>query len=282
MSIIESTATALVRFTGLGMVVFNDQKKRGEIAIIRDELHQLSIKIQQPKFKDGAEKDVIVYEDIASYLNLQKNDVGVSINTNGNSTVKGYEIYQADGEFNRLEAEDVNDYRWIVDMKSLHGENLVKAKDQDRFPISKTYIENGLFYAHKLDTNLFFAKIEKDSDGKEVSREVFGNVAETIGVKLESDEVCVDIKIGDQVFSHSLKRVTGLPYRIEISNMNHDEDALKSDMPDYYKYQTSNNGVKFELEPIKEQEGSGDSVAFKVFCHPIGGGGDIVSIEDFE
>ncbi len=278
MAIIESSATALVRFTGLGIITFNEEKKRGETAIIRDDKHRLTVKIQQPKFKDGAEKDIIVYENIAVYDNLPKKGIEISINTNGNSTVDGFEIYKATGEFNRLEAEDVNDYRWIVDMKSLHGENLVKAESQNRFPISKLFIGNGLFYAHKLDTNLFFSKIEKDANGAEVSREIFGNIAETIGVKLESDEVCFEIKIGDETFSHTLARANGLPYRIEIGNMNYDEDAVKSDMPDYYKYQTSKNGVTFELEPIKESEGAGDSVTFGAFCHPIGG---VISIEEF-
>jgi hypothetical protein len=280
MAIIESTATALVRFTGLGIVMFNAEKKRGEIAIIRDDKHQLTVKIQQPKFKDGAEKDIVTYENIAVYDNLQKKGVEISINANGNPAVEGFEIYKPDGEFNRLESDDVNDYRWIVDMKSLHGENLVKAERQDQFPVSKLSVGNGLFYAHKLDTNLFFTKIEKDANGTEVSREIFGNIAETIGVKLESDEVCFDIKIGDETFSHTLARVSGLPYRIEIGNMNYDEDAVKSDMPDYYKYQTSKNGVTFELEPVKETEGGGDAITMGAFCHPIDGGG-VVFVEDF-
>jgi hypothetical protein len=111
MAIIESTATVLVRFTGLGIIVFNQEKQRGEIGIIRDEKHQLSIKIQEPRFKDGVDKDLITYEDITVYKDLQKKGVKIEIVTKGNSAINGYQTYQADGEFNRLDSVDTNDFR---------------------------------------------------------------------------------------------------------------------------------------------------------------------------
>jgi hypothetical protein len=279
MSIIESTATALVRFTGLGIVVFNAQKKRGEIAIIRDDKHELSIKIQQPRFKDGLDKDIILYEDIASYTKLPSEGVEIAITTNGEAATKGYEIYQSAGEFNRLESDDTNDFRWIVQMNKLHTEGVAAAKAADQYPISKLFIENGLFYVHKLDTSLFFEKVEKDSNGSEKGRETFGNVAETIGVKIEADVVNVAVKIGGKEDSHTLARVAGLPFRIEIRNMNYAEDAAISDMPDYYKYFASASGAAIDLSPVKV-DAAGDAVTRTDFCHPIEGGGDIVSIDD--
>ncbi|MFN0140433.1 MAG: hypothetical protein ACKVQW_10165 [Pyrinomonadaceae bacterium] len=280
MSIIESTATALVRFTGLGIIVFNEQKKRGEIAIIRDDKHELSIKVQQPRFKDGLDKDIVVYEDIVSYTALPKDGIEIAITTSGDAATKGYEIYQAAGEFNRLESDDVNDFRWIVQMDRLHGEGIAAARSADRYPISKLFIENGLFYVHKLDTNLFFEKVEKDPAGGERARETFGNVAETIGVKLESEEVNFSIKIGEREESHALRQVAGLPFRIDISNMNYAEDSAMSDMPDYYKYISAPSGVAIELNPVKQGGTAGGAVTRTDFCHPIGGGGDIVSIDD--
>jgi hypothetical protein len=47
MSLNESSATALVRFTGLGIVCFNEDKQRGEIGAIRDTKHKLTIKLQR-------------------------------------------------------------------------------------------------------------------------------------------------------------------------------------------------------------------------------------------
>jgi hypothetical protein len=55
-------------------------------------------------------------------------------------------------------------------------------------PLTKLYVGNALFYAHKLDRNLFFEKVEKDESGNTLQRETFGNVAETIGARIEAEE----------------------------------------------------------------------------------------------
>ena len=271
MAIIESTATALVRFTGLGMICFNEQQNLGEIALIRDEKHELSIEIQQPKFKDGVENDLIVYENIASFTKLPKENVSIEITTNGNSTFQGYEVYENNGEFNRLESEDFNDFRWVVDMNNLHEEELSFSNSENRYPITKLSIENGLYYVHKLDTELFFEKVEKNLDGEKLNKETFGNVAETIGVKLEADEVLFKISIDGNEESFNLKQNNGLPYRIEIKNMNYDEDADISDMPDYYKYVASSDNRQFELDTFKDSSDSAPAggITAKRFCHPV-------------
>jgi hypothetical protein len=283
MSIVESSATALVRFTGLGITCFNQEKKRGEIGIIRDDKHTLTIKIQQPKYKDGAEKDIIVYEDIAVYKDLPKTGVEINITTSGNSPVSGYELYKAPGEFDRLESEDLNDYRWIVNMEELHGQKVESLDRGDRFPLSKLFIDNGLFYVHKLDTNLFFEKVKKDSEGNENDRRDFGFIGETIGVKLEAGEVNFSIRIGDEVHTHSLARMAGLPARIEVMNMDYSEDPEFSDMPEYEKYLSSASGATYTLEPKKAAAAAGGgAVGREVFCHPLEGGGELRSIDDLE
>jgi hypothetical protein len=267
MSVQESSATALVRFTGLGIVCFNDERQRGEIAGIRDNKHLLSVKIQRPVFQDGAEKDVVVYKDIATYEQLPKDDVRIEIKASGNPPIAGYEIYQ-NGEFDRLNSPDVNDFRWLVNMSTLHGDTALNASPQQRYPLTKIYISNGLFYAHKLDRNLFFEKVEKDTSGAAMQREVFGNVAETVGVKIEGEEVSFTIRIGNQEETHSLHRIDGLPFRIEIRNMDYNANAIYSDMPDYYKYLASSSGNEFELTPIVEEAGV-ESINQQEFCHPI-------------
>lgn len=284
MSIVESSATALVRFTGLGIVCFNKEKQRGEIGIIRDDKHTLTVKVQQPRFQDGAEKDIIVYQDVAVYKDLPKTGVVVEIKANGNPSVAGYEVYKAEGDFNRLESEDLNDYRWVVNLASLHGESLVTPTSEDRYPISKLYIDNGLFYVHKLDTDLFFEKVEKDAGGNETAREDFGFIGETIGVKIEGDEVNFSIRVGDETETHNLARVNGIPYRIEIMNMDYDENAELSDMPEYHKYLANPSGTTYELEPKKiASAAGGGAVGVKIFCHPGDGeGGDLRSIDDLE
>jgi hypothetical protein len=276
MPIQESSATALVRFTGLGITCFNRDRQRGEIAAIRDKKHLLTIKIQRPVYQDGAERDLIVYQDIATYQQLPKDDVQIELKARGGSALNGYEIYQS-GDFDRLNSTDVNDFRWVVNMDDLHNDAALKPTSQRHYPITKIYIGNGLFYAHKLDTNLFFEKVERDASGTPKGREVFGNVAETIGVKIDGDEVSFTIRTGAQEEKHLLQRVDGLPFRIEIKNMDYSENAVYSDMPDYYKYLSSTDGNQFDLSPVIEDAGGetagGGSVNQQEFCHPIVSGG---------
>jgi hypothetical protein len=281
MSIQESSATALVRFTGLGIICFNGERQRGEIAAIRDDKHLLTIKIQQPVFQDGGGSDVIVYQDIATYQQLPKENVQIEIKALGRPAIEGYEIYQS-GDFDRLDSPDPNDFRWIVDMDTLHGDTALGPTTQQAHPLTKIYLGNGLFYTHKLDQNLFFEKVETDASGAVAQREVFGNVGETIGVKIEGDEVSFTIRIGDREETHTLKRVEGLPFRIQIKNMDYSPNAVYSDMADYYRYLSSPTGTRFDLTPVIEDNGgeslSGGSVNQIQFCHPVRSG--LTSIDE--
>jgi hypothetical protein len=283
MAINESSATALVRFTGLGIVCFNKDRKRGEIGAIRDNKHTLTVKIQKPVYQEGVDSDIIVYQDIATYQDLPKDGVQVEIKAAANPAVEGYEIYQS-GDFDRLDSADVNDFRWVVNMHTLHNAAALAPTAEQNYPLAKIYIGNGLYYAHKLDRDLFFEKVEKDAGGTATQREVFGNVAETIGVKIEGDEVSFTIRIGAREDTHSLKRVAGFPYRIEIKNMDYSAEAVYSDLPDYYKYLSSADGKQFDLTPMVEDEGgetaTGKSISGRDFCHPIVVD-DPMSIDDF-
>ena len=268
MSINESSATGLIRFTGLGIVCFNSERGRGEIAAIRDNKHVLTIRIQKPVFQDGAEKDIIVYKDIATYEDLPQEDVKIEIEALGQPAIAGYEIYQ-NGDFDRLGSADVNDFRWIVNMNTVHDGTTLQPSANQKYPLAKIYIGNGMFYTHKLDQNLFFEKVEKDAGETATQRAAFGNVAETIGVKIEGDEVSVRINIGSAEETHLLRRVEGLPYRIEIRNMDTSPNAVYSDMPDYYRYLSSPTGTEFDLIPVVEENGDGGAVNQQEFCHPI-------------
>jgi hypothetical protein len=280
MPVKESSATALVRFTGLGIICFNKDLQRGEIAAIRDNKHLLTVKVQQPVYQDGGGSDLIVYRDIAAYQNLPKDDVRIEIKALREPSIKGYEIYQS-GDFDRLDSADANDFRWIVNINALHDDAALNPTAKERHPITKIYVGNGLFYTHKLDTNLCFEKVEKGADGQAAQPEVFGNVAETIGVKIEGEEVGFTIRVGDKEESLSLRRVEGLPFRIEIKNMDYSADAVYSDMPDYYGYLSCPTGKQFDLTPIIEDDGEaagGGSVNMKQFCHPVAS--DLSSIDE--
>jgi hypothetical protein len=269
MSVKESSATALIRFTGLGIVCFSKERRRGEIAVIRDNKHLLSVSIQRPVFQEGSGNDDVVYQDIASYKDLPKDSVEIEIAAAGKSAVPGYEIYQR-GEFDRLDSPDANDFRWIVNMSELHGDAALAKTEQGSYPLTKISIANGLYYTHKLDTRLFFERVEKNGNGA-TKREVFGNVGETVGVKIDGDEVKLTIRVDGKEEIHTLNRVEGLPFKIEIKNMDYNEDAVYSDMADYYTYVASPNGTLFDLAPIIEDDGKaeGGGVNQKQFCHPV-------------
>jgi hypothetical protein len=278
MPIKESSATALVRFTGLGIICFNEARGRGEIAAIRDDKHTLTIKLQQPVFQEGSGNDIIVYDDIATYNMLPKEDVRLEIGARGQSAIEGYEIYRK-GDFDRLDSPDAHDFRWIVNVDALHaGEQLRPA--QGRYPLTKIYIGNGLFYTHRLDRNLFFEKVERDEQGQAKGRQVFGNVGETIGVKMEGEEVSFTISVGGSEETHTLKRVEGLPFRIEIRNMDDNPNAVYSDMADYYGYLASTDGSRFELAPVIEEKqvAKGGAINQVQFCHPVAS--DLPTIDD--
>lgn len=270
MSVKQSSATALVRFTGLGIICFNRDRQRGEIAVVRDNKHVLTIKVQRPVFQDDANGDIIAYRDIASYQQLPNEDVQIDIKAASAPAIAGYEIYH-NGDFDRLGEADAHDFRWLVDMNALHGGAALPPASAGSHPISKIYIGNGLFYTHKLDTNLFFEKLERDSSGSETAREPFGNVGETIGVNIEADEVDFTIRIGEKQETHSLKRVEGLPFRIEIKNMDYSDNAVYSDMADYYTYVSRAADTQFDFSPVVEDGGRADggSVNHVEFCHPI-------------
>jgi hypothetical protein len=269
MPIDQSSATALVRFTGLGIICFNDDAQRGEIAVIRDDKHQLSVKLQQPVYQNQGGNDVIVYQDIAIYEQLAEEGVEIEIAASGSPSVEGYELYQS-GEFDRLGDADVNDFRWIVNIDDLHPAATLAPTGEPPFPLTKIRIGNGAFYTHKLDTELAFEIVGMDAHGNPGEPATFGNVAETIGVKLDGDQVDVTILTAAGRQTHSLERVEGLPFRIEIKNMDYNENAAYSDMPDYYGYLASSDGMRFDLNPIDESVGGGGgAVNQKQFCHPV-------------
>ena len=114
--------------------------------------------------------------------------------------------------------------------------------------------------------------MEKDAGGHVTRREVFGNVGETVGVKLEGAEVVVRVSVGGREEAHTLARVEGLPYRVEIKNMDYGTNAVYSDMADYYGYIASPDGSQYDLSPMKEEEDAraeGGAVNQREFCHPI-------------
>lgn len=273
MPVTESSATALVRVRGLGIACFNETQNRGEVALIRDGRHTLSVKISKPVFIENT----VGYDDVVTYENLDPMNVSIEINAVGNSTISGYEVYTS-GDFDRVSgANDENDFRWIVCMENeeLHGHDLVKNDDlldQNQNKVSRLYIRNALFYTSDVNENFLFEKVQKDDRGNEIAREEFGLIAETMGAKIEAEYVRFSLKIGFEEHTHVFPRVVGNPVKIDITNMDPDPEAVISDMPDYYGFLQDENGTTFDLNNVNNETGEipgGTSTTGEEFCHIV-------------
>lgn len=276
MPVRENSATALVRVRGLGIVCFNQARKRSEIALLRDGRHTLSIRISKPSFVEEAKSDTVSYDDIVIYESLDPMSTSIEISGEGNSMVNGYEIFM-DEKFDRLNDEDndPNDFRWIVKMESdeMHGASLVRNDDlaaRNQVQVNKLFISNALFYTNEINENFFFEKIKKDADGNILGKEDFGYIAETIGAKIESEFVSFKLKIGGEEHTHVFPRIAGSPVKIEISNMDPDPKSIISDMPDYYRFLKDESGTQFDLNNVNNDDpNAGDSTNGEEFCHVV-------------
>lgn len=285
MSIKESSATALVRARGIGIFCFNPNKKQGEMALIRDKRHTLTVKVQKPVFNDGSDKDTVNYSTVIEYQHIDPMNVCIEIEGIGNPVVDGYEVYK-NGKFDRLNPadNDENDFRWLVNLEGeeMHERLLTKQeslKNGSRSPVTKLFIKNGVFYARTINKKLFFERVKKDANDSVIERTDFGHVAETVAAKIEADSVSFKIRIGTEEHSHILPRVSGSPYKIEINNMDLDQENPISDMPDFYNFLVSADGQSFDLEPKIDESDSGGSISKSGSCHAIVSEQD--SIENF-
>lgn len=277
MPVRENSATALVRVRGLGIVCFNQKKNRGEVALLRDGRHALSIRISKPSFVEEARSDTVSYDDIVTYESLDPMTTSIEISGEGNSMINGYEIFTGE-TFDRLngESNDENDFRWIVKMESdeLHGTSLVRNDDlaaRNQVQVNKLFISNALFYTNEINEKLFFEKIKKDADGNILGKEDFGYIAETVGAKIESEFVSFKLKIGGEEHTHVFPRVAGSPVKIEISNMDPDPKSIISDMPDYYRFLKDESGIEYDLNNVANDADTnvGDSTNGEEFCHIV-------------
>jgi hypothetical protein len=175
MSINTRSATAIVRFTGLGILCFNPRKKRAENLFIHDEGHTLSIEIYKPFSAaksselagsgrdeipmDNKEFDGNWYRLIASYSNLDQSqltrnldrvDLSIDVSGLGSPEIEGYKRYEPCG-FDRLATgDDVDheDFRWMVNVQKdgIFGTGPLAPVATVEAPSTKLFISNAEFY----------------------------------------------------------------------------------------------------------------------------------------
>lgn len=274
-----SSATAVVSLTGLGIICFNENKKRSETLLIHDEMHQPSIIIYQKSdnIADGHKPKKLLgyrYIPIITYnivelkgrnRNLDMESLSIEINGVGNCTIDGYKKYES-GKFNRKSLKsDLNDYRWLVNVEKdeLLGSGKInrqpsnyKNSENVGLENSKLFIQNAEFFTESLiveDPNKStkeFAKfmrvaIPNEKTDKPIDHREYGYMADYIGAKIEANFVSVKIKIGEIVHTHLLPK-TKTPYLIEIKNAT-SEDNSESDMPIYRSYWETKDSENIDL-----------------------------------
>ncbi len=271
MPVSRKSATAFVQVRGLGITCFNTVEGRNETAIIRNGNHKLSVRVMRPEFEEVSGKDAFRYAEI-ELPDFDPADV-TAIEIGGAQKSGGCEIFLGDG-FDRLDysASDENDFRWIVNLEGdeLHGAGLESnaAFVDSRPAVTRLHIDGGLYYAVMPSASLIAKTPYFDKkDPRTGKSEPFGYLAETMGVNLDPDEVLVTISCGDVRHTVALKRHEGLPYKIEISNVDPDPDAMLSDLPVCYQFLRDKDGLEFELVPQDEASDSGGPVIGRNFCH---------------
>lgn len=277
MGVNEKDATAIVKVRGLGLAAFNPNKKRFENAILRHGNHELKMQISGP---NGYQFD----------LKIPKVDgVEISITTIGKPETEHYDRYVRE-PFVRLagSANDLNDYRWIFNFGSeFNGQKLVKndvARPQDKPPVTKLFIENGLFYAMMPEPDQwtlqpFFFKVNTET----AERIPFGFLSESIGVRMKAKGILICISIDGQIEEKlELDHVDDAPYRIAIENVDSSDTASPNEIDVLYQFLSHPQGKVYGFEgwvPFVSADGSASDTSGKNYCHVGESDGD--GIDDF-
>lgn len=247
MPVLEDSATVLVRCTGLAVICLNEAAQQVEVGFLRDNKHAFTFKILRPFYKNGS-NNVISYREIATYQEFPNENVSIEIETDATD---GFSTFKNDG-FTRLsEANDKNDFQWLVNLGDLHAQDQLSATTEQPYALTRLSLSSGVLYTHQLDQKLVFSKVKRNANGVAALPEQFGRVAKTLGVALDGNQVNIKVRItGGMEATHPLPRIAGFPSIIEINNIDPDPYARYSDMVDYYKYVSSASGEQFDLEPI--------------------------------
>jgi hypothetical protein len=185
MSLNVESATAIVQFTGLGILCFNKRRRRAENLFIHAQEHTLKIGVYKPVSQE--ENDRIVAEGgndgkmgfekfsdhwhqmIVSYMfldrselsrTLERSRVSIEIFGEGNPEIQGYDTYES-GSFSRITLSeaiaknkkvDVNDFRWMVHTRKdkIFGKEEPKPVAKKDVATTKLFIQNALFYTTEI------------------------------------------------------------------------------------------------------------------------------------
>jgi hypothetical protein len=259
-------ATAIVKFTGLGMVCANEGEENIlETLFVHAKQHKLDVKIRKAKkIGHSATQEVetiatITTEDFVKEENFWlHSQVRISISSELGETSKyrGLRLYKND-DFDRSEKSDPNDFGWLINLnrdRLLGEEEIYQPIANTDFPRSLMTIENCLIYTEKLARDKedveeikFIRVIDSGnsavSERGELKEQKFGKVADWLGAAVFGSAVTLTIEIGGVVREFYLPKSEN-PYIIEISNVAED---MESDMDVYRTFWAIEGNRQFNL-----------------------------------
>lgn len=227
---------------GLGLLCFNPDKNRGEIAIIRQGEHNLKIVVA----KDGdAGPPVYIFEH-------DKIPAGATIDVKTeNPALKSFIMLKED-DFNRKSGlggtNDEKDLQWLLDLEGdeLHGKKLAPLSTLGTdIAVAKMYVPNGLFFTATLATD----GVSYLKKANEAQMHHLGVVGDSLGIAISADKITLEITDNE-----SLTLDDGGQYNITIKNLEPIDPKAppESDFPVYYEVLSPGEDDTFEIITFKK------------------------------
>ena len=234
-----------ISIEGLGIICFNKNKGRGEIALLRHDDHLLNVKV--------ITRNGDLFHDYGEIpMNAEE------IHFVNDTPVSRY-FLNDDGRFRRRNGfeNDLQDIRWILDLESseLNGEEMRPIRHPRHMLLTKMYIPDAYFYTDAL-TRRECDKMKLMSRPRKTH---LGYVGDALGASIVAEKVTLQISGQKDLLLEEGDKIS--EYRVIISNLR-DSDRLvsESDFPMYYEVLQDDDGDKFSvvLKPEKKDSVEAD------------------------
>jgi hypothetical protein len=208
-------ATVTLYVYGLGVWYLFDKAQRGVMNFLREESHELSIRIIEKDAEGGVVSDVTTPVPMTTDVIFIAGDKPALTRIELNERMP----------FNRYDWQwnDPEDLRWLVDMTNdVHGGIPVVSIPNEKV-LTQMWVHNALFYTknftnYDMDIALPSGALVNDN---------FGAVGCITGAKIEADSVRV---FQENVIDRTLVKVPNYTHEVYIYNQGNDTTS------DFYKY----------------------------------------------
>jgi hypothetical protein len=242
---------------------------RLETAILREETHNLSVKIYEINIETGQSS---LIEEFDFQDGTTKKSVELKIKATKKPLVSGFRKHLDNQTFTRDKGNfDNHDFRWIPDIEGVEllGKS-ISWKSNNSIPLSKMSIQNAEFYCSAISSSnnsKYFMSNENDwSD--------FGHIGYGLGAKLDAKEVQLSIIYKGNpnkkiIFKFNNKDL--FRYEIKIDNLapNVETFGEESDFHHYFKFTDIPENEKFNFGTIEDVVSDSGQSGPRKFCGGI-------------